>query len=252
MNGHAWLRVIVAAAIILAGGALLALADPGDVNEVSDQRVVVKVNDSVESIGLEDLADGETRELTAGDHTIVVTRRGDRLDVRMDGSELLDGAAGSHQIETMVWVGDEDASEPDLERVIVMKGAGEGTGKVQTYSIRTSKGEGDAEITIDVDAIVEGDLAGLAELDALGHADTMVFTPHGSHPVVVAGPGMRGDMVRYRCEETGSELLVAKDDALSDSYVCPATGCLMVRVDEPQVHVVKIVKTHTSEKQQVD
>jgi hypothetical protein len=239
----------VAAAVILAGGALLALANPDDASEASDQRIVVKVNDSVEAIELEDLADGETREFTAGDHTIAVTRTGDRLDVHVDGSELLGGAPGSHQIETMVWVGDENAAEPDLERVFVMKGAGEASGEVQTYTIRTRTGEGDGEVTLDIEAIADG---GLAELDALGHAETMVFAPHGAHPVVVAGPGMRSDMVRYRCEETGSELLVGKDDALSDSYVCPATGCLMVRVNEPQVHVVKIVKTQKREHAQVD
>ena len=57
-----------------------------------------------------------------------------------------------------------------------------------------------------------------------------------------------GDVVRYRCEESGSELILKKDDALSDSYTCPATGCVMERVDEAEMKVIRIErKLHKEE-----
>ena len=49
-------------------------------------------------------------------------------------------------------------------------------------------------------------------------------------------------MVCYRCEANGSELLVPKEAALADSCVCPATGCAMTRIAEPEVHVIKEMK----------
>jgi hypothetical protein len=72
----------------------------------------------------------------------------------------------------------------------------------------------------------------------------MIFTSAepGSEPVVVAAPGRRLGMVRYRCEATGSELLIEKDKATAESYVCPATGCVMTRVEEPEMRVIKVVK----------
>jgi len=60
---------------------------------------------------------------------------------------------------------------------------------------------------------------------------------------VVAAPGRRPGMVRYRCEANGSELLVMEDRATADSCVCPATGCVMTKVAEPELRVVKVVRT---------
>lgn len=253
MRTNAWLRVVLVVAMILTGGALLALAEEGNAESRVDKRVVVNVNDTVETIGLEDLADGETREFEAGDHTVTVTRTGDKLDVRLDGDEVLGEMPGSLGIETMVWVGDEDEAEPGTERVFVMKGAGDANGEVGTYTIRTREDGGD-HITVDVEAVAAGDLADLEGLGAVANAETMIVTSadHGSHPVVFAGHGPHGDMVRYRCEESGSELLVPRDDALLESYICPATGCLMTRVEEPDVHVVKIVTKRTSDDQKAN
>ncbi len=53
---------------------------------------------------------------------------------------------------------------------------------------------------------------------------------------------MHDGMVKYVCEETGSILMVKKEDALEDAYICPATGCVMTKVEEPEVRVIKIEK----------
>jgi hypothetical protein len=68
------------------------------------------------------------------------------------------------------------------------------------------------------------------------------------HPIIIKkGHHLQGgDFVSYRCEETGSMLMVKKDDAILDSYVDPATGCLMEKVEEAKVNVIvkkKLVET---------
>ena len=35
-------------------------------------------------------------------------------------------------------------------------------------------------------------------------------------------------------------MMVPEEDALSDTYICPATGCVMEKVTEPEVKVIKI------------
>lgn len=254
MKADFWLKALVAAAVIVCAGALVALAGPGDGGRSADQRVILKLNDTVEELALDDLADGESREFGAGDHSVTVTRRGDKLEVLLDGDELLGDLPGSHGLDTMIWVGDEGAANIRTERRVVVKGAGEGSGELQSYTIWTQKGEGDEEIQVDVESVTGGHASCLDELHATGHGKTMIFTSAepGARPIVVTGPGMRDDMVRYRCADSGSELLVPKEKALADSYVCPATGCVMTRVDQSEVRVVKILTTRESEDGDVD
>ena len=73
MKQMSWLHVLLAAALVVAGGAALAFAAAPDV----EKRVKVNINGDVESFQLEDFADGETRTFDAGAHTVTVTRNGD-------------------------------------------------------------------------------------------------------------------------------------------------------------------------------
>jgi len=234
MKSSTWLSILVAAALVLAGGALLALAAPGGENAASDQRVVVKLDDTTQTIALEQLADGESRELAAGDHVVTVTRNGDRLEVLLDGKELGAPELGDDQLKKMVWVGKDDGAVPTERRVVVIKEAAASEGEeTRTVVIRTRGGAGEEEVEVDVE-----------EFDGAHGKGTMIFTSAepGAEPVVVMEPGRRPGMVRYRCEATGSELLVGKDQAMAESYVCPATGCVMTRVEEPEVRVIKVIK----------
>ena len=241
MKSSTWLSILVAAALVLVGGALLALAAPGSNAAVAEQRVVVDGNGTLQTIGLEDLADGESREIAAGDHTVTVTRSGQQLEVLLDGKDLMGGAPVDLDRKAVVWVGEVGDGRALADRVVVFEGAAAEPAEARAVVIRTQEGEGEEEVTVDVRAI--GD-AEWSELDAAGGKRTMIFTSvePGSEPVVVAAPGQRPGMVRYRCEATGSELLVDKGQATAESYVCPATGCVMTRVDEPEVRVIKVVK----------
>lgn len=247
MKTSSWLSILVAAALVLVAGALLALAGPGG-EVAAGQRVMVKLDDTVETVELEELADGESRELEAGEHTVTVTRRGDRLDVLLDGKELGAPCAGCDGLDKMVWVGKGEGGEPAEHRVVVLKGgaAGSEDEALRTVVMLTRGGAGDEEVEVDVEALEGCDTAKLRELvlsDAKGGAACCASAGTEGEPVVVMGPGRRPGMVRYRCEANGSELLVPKEAALADSYVCPATGCVMTWVEEPEVRIIKVVKT---------
>ena len=60
--------------------------------------------------------------------------------------------------------------------------------------------------------------------------------------MVIKSHGMHAGLVKYVCEETGSVLMVKQEDALEDAYICPATGCVMTKMEEPEVRVIKIQK----------
>ncbi len=227
MKQLSWLYWIVAAAIVLVGGAALAFADSdGEVKKM----VKVNVNGDVDSLGLDDLADGETREFDAGDHTVTVTRNGNDLEVLLDGEEI-----GGHVLpgsERMIWVGEDGLPEGHAEglgrQVIVMKDGGEGDMVTQTVTIHTDCDDGEIDCeTVDV--------------DVMAHPHAVYFAgDDGDHPMIIKTHGMHDGMVRYRCEETGSVLLVGEEDALSDTYICPATGCVMEKVTEPEMRVIKL------------
>jgi len=245
MNRGSWAQVMMAAAIILVAGVVQALAEEATGEGVQDQKVVVDINGAVQTIGLADLADGESRQVAAGAHTVTVTRSGQKLEVLLDGKGLLHEEPASRETRAVVWVGEDEETAGEARRVVVVKGAeGGAVATTQTVTIRTQEGEDEEELTVDVEAIVDEELSKLEELEVARAKGTMVFmsAEPGAEPVVVAAPGRRPGMVRYRCEETGSELLVDKEKATADSYVCPATGCEMIRVEEPEVRVIKVIK----------
>jgi hypothetical protein len=61
-------------------------------------------------------------------------------------------------------------------------------------------------------------------------------------PIIIKRMGHHGggDFVHYRCEETGSMLTVKADDNLLDDYLDPVTGCVMKKVENAGVHIIKI------------
>ena len=249
MRKQTWVHLVIAAILVLAVGAIIASAEERievRVEKNSSDEISVDVNGVTEVVRLDDLADGESRTFDVGDHELVVTRVGDELTIVSDG-HAFGSFGGLHEgHETNIWVTDEGETieidgdyEFELEKVIVVKvvgGEGE-DGEFKTYTIQI---DGD-------DVMFDGDHnMGIDEIVKLhgGHHGAVFISEDGDvdHPMIIKSHGLHGGMVKYRCDETGSILMVKEEDALEDVYICPATGCVMTKLEEPEVHVIKIQK----------
>jgi hypothetical protein len=253
-------QIILAAALVILLGAGIALAERVNIKlENRDGELVrLDINGVVEELRLDDLADGESRHFAAGDHTITVTRQGDRLELTHDGEDF---ASMHHAVHGhhMVWVGDHEDCESDAhgdataQKVIVVK-RGDEPGTQVEARVFCLGGDHEGEATIDIEEIeTRLEAAGLEGLE-LDVKDEKVFIMkmdgESPHPIVIEGHGWDGaDMVRYRCQESGSMLLVPAEDAIEDVYVDPATGCLLERVQEPERRVLKIITKHHDEEE---
>lgn len=231
MKHRSWVYWVVASiAVILAGAALVAAEERIEVRVENEggNEVTVDINGVEEVIRLDDLAEGETRTFDVGGHTLVVARAGDHLTVTSEGGPA--GAPGvpGEALETMVWV--DDGGEPGVRKKVIVVRDGDGENR---YTVELDGDEIDleGELDVEVERIV-GDGA---------HA-LFIASDGAKRAPIILGAGARPGMVRYRCGETGSELLIPEADALQESYICPATSCVMTRVEEPAVEVITIRK----------
>ena len=249
MRKQTWVQWVVAAILVVIAGAFIASAEERieiRVEKESADLISVDVNGVTEVVRLEDLADGESRTFDVGDHELVVKRVGDDLTIISDGHGF--GSFGAHGAghSTNVWVTDDGEDieitgdcEFSEKKMIVVKVDGlEGEdGEVKTYTIHVDGDEVllDGEHNIEIDEIMN-----LHE----GHHGAVFISEDGDvdHPMIIKSHGMHAGLVKYLCEETGSILMVKQEDALEDAYICPATGCVMTKVDEPEVRVIKIQK----------
>jgi hypothetical protein len=249
MRKQTWVQLVVAAILVVIAGAFIASAEERieiRVEKESADLISVDVNGVTEVVRLEDLADGESRTFDVGDHELVVKRVGDDLTIISDGHGF--GSFGAHGEghSTNVWVTDDGEDieitgdcEFSEKKMIVVKVDGlEGEdGEVKTYTIHVDGDEVllDGEHNIEIDEIMNlhGEHHGTVFISEDGDVD---------HPMIIKSHGMHAGLVKYLCEETGSILMVKQEDALEDAYICPATGCVMTKVDEPEVRVIKIQK----------
>jgi hypothetical protein len=233
-----WSRYLLAALLVLIVGVAWALAEEMElkveVQNHNGEEVTVDVNGVTEVISLSDLAEGEERTYDVGGHPIVITRVDDQLKVVHERPP-----AGSG----MTWVSADDA-EDGRRVVIVREGGGDawfvGEGEAGDHDVFILKSDDGA---MDIEALKEkyGEDFEEIRIGDAGHGMTWVTEGGEGRPIIVkrmVAPG--GDMVRYRCEETGSTLRVKKDDSLLDSYIDPVTGCVMLRVEEPVEKVVRV------------
>ncbi len=271
MKENRWMQVLLAAVVIVIAGSLIALAETVDVEVEVDEKaattVEIRTDDSIDVFTLDNLADGEERIIESGEHTITVRRDGDEITVLMDG-EALDAGMPGHgpKIRKMIMMGEPGEGE---EKKIIMVGGhhghkfldcdtdGEG---VKIIKIRKGEGgedfvwhgEGDSdfeEILIEMDEVIgEGELAEIKlilEGGIEGHEMIFFGDDEGAdlHKIISMGGhhGAHFGKVRYRCEETGSMLLVDPEHATQDTLIDPASGCVMTKVadEQPQVIVIK-------------
>lgn len=254
MSKQTWVHWVVAAILVVVAGVLIASAEERievRVEKESGDEISIDVNGVTEVVRLEDLADGESRTFDVGDHELVVKRVGDDLTIISDGHAF--GSFGAHGVghTANVWVtedGENIEIDSDCEfggnKVIVMKVDGlEGSaGEEKSYTIHVDGEEVllDGEHNIEIDEIVKLHR---------GHHGAVFISEDGDvdHPMIIKRGGMRSGLVKYLCEETGSVLMVKAEDALEDAYICPATGCVMKKMAEPEVRVIKIQKKVESE-----
>jgi hypothetical protein len=248
MNKRTWLQVVLAAILIVVAGAIIAAAEEQRievrVEQESPDEISVDINGVNEVVRIDDLADGESRTFDVGDHEIVVRRVGDELKLTDDGF----GVGTGGELKTMVWLTDDgkrieidgDGTDAAGQRVMVMKVAGDGgeNGEPRTYTVEV---DGDrvllnGEPVVDVDEIIMRNKGEYPHGVFIGEGED------GEHVKVFRSVVKGGDLVTYRCEESGSILMVKRDDAIEDAYICPATGCLMTRVEEPDVHTITVTK----------
>ena len=183
-----------------------------EVRNRGGQEITVDVNGVTEDITLDDLAEGEERTFDVGGHQIVVKRVDDQLTLVHEGDltgELKHVGEGD---ENFVWV----TTGGDCNAMFV----GE-EGEKKSHVMVLKKGDGDVET-----------------IELQGEPHVMKWNVAGGED----GPCMQEDVVTYRCEETGSLLVVKKDDNLLDSYIDPVTGCVMERVETPQRQIKVFVK----------
>ena len=253
-----WTRYLVAAALILLVGAVWVLAEEMEmkveVRNEGGQEITVDVNGVVETVSLDDLAEGEERVFDVGGHPFTVKRVDDQLTLVHEGGPIgavheMHGAHGN-----MVWVSEDEEVSDGAKKIIIMKrGDGDfthadgnvmffGDGNHGDENVFIVKGE-DGEI--DIEALKErfGDDFEEIQTDDGHKVLTWVSEGGEGHPIIIKTGGEHvcgGDVVVFRCEETGSTLTVKKDEHLLDTYLDPVTGCVMKKMDAPQKKIMRI------------
>jgi len=248
MKTKSWVYILVAAVLVIIGGAILGFAEETvlKVKVDSSDSIKVFINGELTEINLDDLADGEERVIEAGEHTIIVKRVGDSLTVTLDGNELGDP-------QDMVWFGDEGDHEGMLKKVMVIKTGDEecdeGGHKVIMLghpgmehpegienidviikSIEGALGEEAFNIEVIKEHLGEHILIDIDE-EMHGHGENVFLKRIGAH----------ADQLRFVCENDGAELTIKKSDATQEAYMCPVCGREMKKA--PEVKVMHLMTT---------
>lgn len=257
MQQRGWVRYLVAALVVLVVGAIWALAEETEVkvevrNE-SGREITIDVNGESEVIHLDDLDEGESLDHEVGGRTFTVRRIDDRLLMDHDGPGTKvffvgeDLPADARQ----VWVTKDEVAGAGSRQVVIME-HGEGDDVDLDFDVKVDEVHGARSFVVISGDEGELDLEALKErygddFDEIVKDDgtrILRWVGDGREPgsMVFYSAGFGGsELVRYRCDDTGSMLLVKKQKGLLDSYIDPVTGCLLERVDDGiRVHVVKV------------
>jgi hypothetical protein len=252
MKLESWMRYLVAAALIILVGAAWVLAEEEtmrvEVKTEDGKEISIDVNGVTEVVTLDDLAEGEERTYDVGGHEVTVKRIDNRLTLVHD-KLMMSHHGDPHQ---KFWVEGNEVGDGE-RRVMIMKRGDAGEVEIDVdahgdHDVFILKGE-DGEI--DIEALKEkyGDDFEEFETAHGAHVMKLVSEGDGVHPIVIQRMGHRGggDYVTYRCEETGSMLTVKADKNLLDDYLDPVTGCVMKKVENAGVHMIKIHEEKTCE-----
>jgi hypothetical protein len=266
MQQISWTRYVMAAAMVLAIGVVLAFSGDEmriEVRNAGGEEITIDVNGETEVISLDDLADGESREYEVGGRPFTIHRDGDELtldhgDEGHHGLFVMSGEGDSDH----VWVTKGDHGDHGGRRVVIVKEM-DGDGKEITVDVHGDHDalfigdglHGEHEVIIvrgdegelDIEALKEKYGDDFEEITTEDGKKTIkwVKAGDGGHPFMIKKMrhGMDGDMAVFRCEETGSMLTVKDDGNLLESYIDPVSGCVMEKVDgQVGVRVIEIHK----------
>jgi hypothetical protein len=244
-----WTRYLIAAALILLVGAVWALAGEMEmkveVRNEGGQEITVDVNGETETIHLDDLAEGEERSFDVGGHPITIKRVDDQLTLVQEGGDMakvfhVKGGDGN-----MVWVTTDEEAGEGAHKVMIMKhGDASFTDTEGNTMFIGDDGPGDHDVVIfkgddgeiDIDALKERFGDDFQEIETEDGNRVLTWVNQGGDVKFFGG----GDMVVFRCEETGSTLTVKKDEHLLDTYLDPVTGCVMKKMDAPVMKTYRV------------
>ena len=226
MSRNVVIGIVLSVAVgVVAGVALAAGGDEGAPAPAAHKRVAVVINGGDrESFDVTDLKDGESRTYGSGDRQVVVTRKGDELEVVSQGADgtrkvLVDTAAiatvdvlgkdgedGAKRIE-VVAICQGDGDEP----VAIPHGHG-GEGHVVIRKVCTvGEGGGDVvELTSDV-----------TSHDCAGHGQAAMAT--------------------FRCKDDEALLTLPKAKEPASAPACPVCGKAMEKVTARQIVVRTVI-----------
>lgn len=217
MEHRSWQYRATAVVLVAVAGLAVALAE----ETRREQRVEVVIGGEHESLGLEDLADGETRSFGSNDREITVTRRGDRLEVAMDGKPIVVPAPDAHLVlgDTMTWIGaGGDGEEPRSGfRYLFVSADGDEEGE-------------ESRVVVRVDERVVTSEDGERRVRVVGPA-------HG-----LAGAWVDDGSVVFRCPDDGTTLRAPADRVTEKGFTCPVCGRTMERSENAEVKVIEVEK----------
>jgi hypothetical protein len=245
MRKSTWIHALLATAVVVAVGALVAAAGEHQIKikKASADEVTVITDGVTEVITLEDLADGQERSFTAGDHEVVVKRQGESLVVALDGQEV--GPHGDMAHAMAFVTTDGDSAEVHKKVVVKKMGAGERDlvwtdeeGLTRKITVEVGD-DGEHVVLIDGEALEGAANVFVTKMRGGSEEEIDVMVGHPLH-----GPAMihaHADQVVYRCTEDGTKVILDKDKATQESYACPVCGRLMEKVEVPQMKVMTFV-----------
>jgi len=242
MKSRSWVQVMVAALLVLAAGAVLALAKTTQitVEKNGEEKLTVKTDGVMEELRLEDFADGEERSFGDGEHKITVRRNGDSLNVMMDGFPV--GHHMPHHVDcdkrhVSVWC--------DTDEELLATGE-----KAYSFRIETDREDAvDVHQRIAIVTSTDGDEVLVETLDGDVHPILLEIADGEGDRLVQKVIRHHGcDRVQFVCEEDGSAITIPTDKATQETYLCPVCGREMQRQEnQKQVHVMKIIGANDDE-----
>jgi len=188
MKNNGWILTMMTVLILAMFGGIANFAESPVVLKVSDKKMVVIIDEEKPlTFSIADLEEGESQTLSAGDHTIIVTRQGDSFTINIDGEEILDSAMmlsvdDSKKIKVIVHKGDgEEEKHVMVYSDKMVLETDDESGSIKVIKMMSSPGENQVMVMV-------GDDKTVLNLEDLADGETRTFE-EGDHVITVTRHG---------------------------------------------------------------